>query len=83
MGVSAAAGISEALIANGRDRHVPVAVVENGTRPEQKCARGSLGELANLIEAHEITGPALIVVGDVAALGAREAVSPLSLALAV
>lgn len=83
MGVSTATDIADALIANGMDRNMPVAVVENGTRPDQKTARGAICDLPALIEGHKIVGPAIIIVGEVAALGVMETTSFLSPALAV
>ncbi len=48
---------------------MPVAIIENGTRQEQKVYRGGLNDLANL--AHAAKSPALIVVGSVAQLLAK------------
>ena len=45
---------------------MPVAIIENGTRKEQKVYRGGLQDLSNL--AAEAKSPALIVVGSVAQL---------------
>jgi uroporphyrin-III C-methyltransferase/precorrin-2 dehydrogenase/sirohydrochlorin ferrochelatase len=41
-----------------------VAVIEAGTRPEQKVSTGILAELGSLAARHE-GGPALLVIGDV------------------
>ena len=68
MGVRAAARIAERLIAAGRDAATPVAVIENGTRPDQRVVAGTLGGLAALMRRHAIVNPALLVVGEVAAL---------------
>ncbi len=67
MGVGTAAAISARLIAAGRGPETPAAVIENGTRPEQVVARGRLGELSALIETAGIKGPALLIIGEVAA----------------
>ncbi len=45
-----------------------MAVIENGTRGNQKIVKGALGYLPRLIDAGEIKGPALLVIGEVAAL---------------
>ena len=68
MGVAKAETIAEKLIEHGRERDTPVAVIENGTRGNQKIVKGALGYLPRLIDAGEIKGPALLVIGEVAAL---------------
>tara|TARA_R110000772_G_scaffold49123_8_gene113045 strand:- start:65724 stop:67127 length:1404 start_codon:yes stop_codon:yes gene_type:complete len=59
-------------IANDLSRHgladTPVAVIENGTRPDQRVFTGHVHGLDALVRTNGITGPALIVIGDVAAL---------------
>ncbi|MDX1498539.1 MAG: siroheme synthase CysG [Woeseiaceae bacterium] len=56
------------LIRHGRPADTPVAIVENGTRPEQRVVTGRLGQLAVLAEAHRIASPAMLFVGEVAGL---------------
>lgn len=68
MGVGAAGAISARLIAAGRDRKTPVAVIENGTRSDEVRALGLLGDLSDLIQSAGIEGPALLIIGEVAAL---------------
>ena len=68
MGVGRAATIAGHLVRHGRGVTTPVAVVENGTRPDQIIVKGALGELPTLIERAGIKGPALLVIGEVAAL---------------
>lgn len=65
MGVEAASLVAGRLIENGSDPATPVAVIENGTRPDQRVAIGTLGRLANLIAQTGIGAPALMIVGDV------------------
>jgi uroporphyrin-III C-methyltransferase/precorrin-2 dehydrogenase/sirohydrochlorin ferrochelatase len=59
-------------IANDLSRHgladTPVAVIENGTRPDQRVFTGHVRGLDALVRANGVTGPALIVIGDVTAL---------------
>ena len=73
MGVRAAARIAERLIAAGRDTATPVAVIENGTRPDQRVVAGTLGGLAALMQRHAIVNPALLVVGEVLAFADQAA----------
>jgi uroporphyrin-III C-methyltransferase/precorrin-2 dehydrogenase/sirohydrochlorin ferrochelatase len=57
------------LLRRGRGRSTPVAVIENGSRPEQRVLLGQLHDIADLAAAHALQSPALLVVGEVAALG--------------
>jgi uroporphyrin-III C-methyltransferase/precorrin-2 dehydrogenase/sirohydrochlorin ferrochelatase len=68
MGVETAPIIAERLIAAGRDGRTPIAVIENGTRPEELRVFGELSELPFLIEEEGIGGPALLIIGEVAGL---------------
>ncbi len=68
MGMTAAAGIAEALIAHGRDAETPVAVIYHGTRPDQKVVIATLKTLAKQISAEAIKPPALLIVGEVVRL---------------
>ena len=56
--------ISRRLIAGGRPEATPVAVVERAGTSRQRVVRGRLNELAGL----DVSSPATIVVGPVAAL---------------
>jgi len=66
MGVATAARTAERLIGHGLAPATPVAVVENGTLDTERTVVGTLGDLAELIEANGIAGPAIIVIGEVA-----------------
>lgn len=68
MGVGRAAAIRDRLIAHGRVPATPVAVIENGTATGQRLVSGSLDELPSLLERNAVVAPALIVVGETAAL---------------
>ncbi|OOE91600.1 MULTISPECIES: siroheme synthase CysG [unclassified Salinivibrio] len=69
MGLMKSAHIQSQLLAHGRSPETPVAVIENGTRPEQKVFTGQLNNLPSLAE--QAASPALIVVGEVAALAGQ------------
>lgn len=91
MGVSTAGTVAERLIAHGLSAATPVAVIENGTRPEQKVVTARLDALAGRLQEAEIAGPALIIIGEVArraleadlAAELQEAAAALPRALAV
>jgi uroporphyrin-III C-methyltransferase / precorrin-2 dehydrogenase / sirohydrochlorin ferrochelatase len=68
MGVARIAAYADALVAHGRDAGTPVAVVENGTLASQRTTVGTLATIADLARERGIGNPAVIVVGDVAAL---------------
>lgn len=78
MGVGKAANISSQLISHGRAPSTPVAVIENGTRAEEIIVKGTLGALPRLIDAGGIKGPALLVIGEVAALADGETLQTLA-----
>ncbi len=65
MGMTGRAAIAEALVAGGRPADTPVAVIERGTTASQRVERTTLDRLGQV----ELGSPAVIVVGDVAALG--------------
>jgi uroporphyrin-III C-methyltransferase len=67
MGVTTAPQIAEKLIADGLSPDMPVAVIENGARPEMRVLRGLLAGLPDLVERQRVVSPALIVIGEVTA----------------
>lgn len=77
MGVGTAPTIAEKLIHAGRASNTPVAVIENGTRPNEIKVFGTLAELPQLITQSGIKGPALLVIGEASAIPA-EALAQLS-----
>jgi len=60
--------ISDSLVANGLNSTTPVAVIENGTRNDQRVLIGQIDRLTELVEENEIQMPALILVGEVVSL---------------
>jgi len=68
MGTSELPMIQQRLVAHGRSVATPFALVENGSRPEQRVITGVLGNLAERAAAAEVRSPALLIVGEVAAL---------------
>lgn len=76
MGIGEAGEIAAKLIAAGSPGDRSVAVIENATMPNQKTVVGCLSQLDRLVASHEIAGPALIVIGDVAALANQRTETP-------
>ena len=71
MGVAGLADLRDRLLAQGRAATTPFALVENGSRPEQRVVTGTLAELPELARQHEVQSPALLILGEVASLATR------------
>ena len=63
MGVRGAEKLASRLLREGAPASRAVVIVENGTRPEQRTIKTTLGELAAAITHAAIQGPAIIFVG--------------------
>ena len=74
MGAAEAAGVTSALLAQGRDPATPIALCESVSLPQARTLYGCLQDLPALA-ARLGHGPALILVGEVfrPASGARRA----------
>jgi uroporphyrin-III C-methyltransferase / precorrin-2 dehydrogenase / sirohydrochlorin ferrochelatase len=70
MGAGRAESIRDRLIEHGRAPGTPVAVIQDGTTGAQRLAKGILAELPELIARRGMRAPALIVIGETAALAA-------------
>ncbi len=68
MGVAQLANLRTRLIAHGRSADTPFALIENGSTPQQRVISGRLAQLDELAGAHAVQSPALLIVGEVAAL---------------
>jgi uroporphyrin-III C-methyltransferase len=58
----------DALLANGKPRDTPVAIIERGTTPRERVTAGTLGNIVGLAELREVQAPAIIVIGEVVRL---------------
>lgn len=67
MGVKTAGDIADKLMADGLSPDMPVAVIENGARPNMRVLRGLLAGLPDLVEREGVVSPALMVIGEVTA----------------
>jgi len=65
MGVRNAPKISAGLITEGLPGSTPVAVVENGTRANERRFYGSIASLPELVAKNAVKSPALLIIGDV------------------
>jgi uroporphyrin-III C-methyltransferase len=69
MGVSTAPGIVQRLTQAGRDVSTPVLVVENASLPHERRVLSTLGGLVQAIGGSTgARGPALLIIGEAAAL---------------
>ncbi len=69
MGLERVEQLCRGLVAEGLSSATPAAVVSRGTLPEQESVSGTLADLAEL--AAGLESPALVIVGDVVAVGAN------------
>jgi uroporphyrin-III C-methyltransferase len=86
MGLGSLDSLCGGLIANGLPTDWPVAVVEKGTRADQRVLTGTLSDIGARVREVQLQGPALTIVGEVVKLAkaqtepadaARERVSAL------
>lgn len=68
MGVQNAAAIAAALVGGGRPADTPVAVIVEGTMPEERTVLSTLAGLEADLAAAEVRPPAIIVIGEVVAV---------------
>ncbi|MBA8811135.1 uroporphyrinogen-III C-methyltransferase [Promicromonospora sukumoe] len=80
MGVRSLGAIVAQSLAAGADPGTPVAMVENGSTPEQRVTRSRLDEAPEVAAARGVRSPAVVVIGRVAAAGLLEATSERRLA---
>jgi uroporphyrin-III C-methyltransferase len=67
MGLAHLSGIAARLVEHGKSPATPAAVVSRGTHADGRAVTGRLDEIARIAEGLE--SPALLVVGDVVAVG--------------
>ncbi|PKO56806.1 MAG: uroporphyrinogen-III C-methyltransferase [Betaproteobacteria bacterium HGW-Betaproteobacteria-19] len=70
MGVARVLNIVARLIAGGLPPDTPAAAIASGTLPGQRHVKGTLADLPARVSAEGLTSPAIIVIGQVAALAA-------------
>ncbi|MFA5490181.1 MAG: siroheme synthase CysG [Candidimonas sp.] len=71
MGVGQLDQLCLRLIAHGLSADTPFALIENGTRSDQRVLHGKLHALAEQARRHDFKPPSLLVVGEVAALAPK------------
>lgn len=68
MGVAGLEKVRERLLLAGVAPHLPFALVENGSRPQQRVITGTLASLPESARHYRVQSPALLILGEVAAL---------------
>lgn len=71
MAVSQLEWLEQALLRHGKPADTPFAIIENGTRPEQRVLHGDLQGMASAARAHGIDSPSMVLIGKVAALAPK------------
>jgi siroheme synthase len=79
MGVAQLARIVDRLQAGGLASAHPVALIERATLPEQRVFRGTLATIAAIATEADVNPPALLIVGEVAALASADALLGLAI----
>ena len=68
MGLASLPQIMAGLLSAGMDKHMAAAVIENGTRNNQRKVLATVSTLPKMVAAQQIKSPALIIVGKVCQL---------------
>ena len=68
MGLRLLPQFMQQLLEHGADPSMPVAVVEKGTRPDQRVITGTIADIADKVAAAQVESPAMIIIGTVVTL---------------
>lgn len=68
MGLAQLDGLMAEFLKRGADRSMPVAIVDNGTRRNQRVVTGTIVDIAGRAARAGLTGPTIIIVGSVVKL---------------
>jgi siroheme synthase len=60
--------ICKELVSHGMPAEKPIALIQQGTTPNQKVYTGTLATMPDIIKANDVKAPTLIIVGDVVSL---------------
>ena len=71
MGLGKLGGLMGEFVAHGGDPALPAAIIDNGTRPNQRVVTGTVETLPELAAKAELHGPAIIILGTVVTLRDR------------
>lgn len=68
MGLSSLKYLSKQFIERGADPNTPAAIIDNGTRSNQRVGVGTIGDLHEITVRENLKGPSMIIIGDVVKL---------------
>ncbi len=68
MGLGSLEYLMSEFIKRGVPADTPAAIIDNGTRPNQRVIKGTLADLFAKTQAANLPGPALVIVGSVVSL---------------
>ena len=68
MGLTGLDAICESLIKHGRSSDTTAALIEQGTKPQQRVLASTLTDLPELVERSNVTAPTLLIIGGVVSL---------------
>ncbi len=71
MGIESLEAITKKLLEGGLNPATPVAVIEKGASTQQRTVTGKIGTIVKEAEAAKVQPPAVIVIGEVVALGRK------------
>lgn len=71
MGMKNLGYIVDSLVKNGRPKDTPIALIQWGTRTDQRVVTGTLEDIVEKVERARLGAPAIIVVGEVVKLRDR------------
>jgi uroporphyrin-III C-methyltransferase len=69
MGMKQIYSITETYVAEGRGQ-TPAAIIQHASLPHQKAVKGLVKDLPEMAAKHQLTYPAIIIIGEVAGLSA-------------
>ncbi|MFC5803756.1 uroporphyrinogen-III C-methyltransferase [Streptomyces formicae] len=72
MGVDKIGAIAEALVSHGKAPDTPMALIQEGTTASQRRVDATLATVAERVRSEDVRPPAVIVIGDVVALGTTQ-----------
>lgn len=70
MGVAKLTEVRDSLLAGGMRSNMPVALIENASLPQQRHCRSTLAAMQQAATDFQLKSPAILVIGEVAALPA-------------
>lgn len=68
MGLGSLPILARGFLDRGTNPETPVAIIENGTRPDQQVVTGTLGDITGHATKAGLKGPAIIIIGSVVSL---------------